>query len=83
MRSAASSEVLKRWVARYFFDEVIEEYDRIPERIQAIQKDTIVEISRQLFADNIWGLGILGDCGDQFAGELCQNITPLWAKKVE
>jgi predicted Zn-dependent peptidase len=71
------------YTGRYFFDEVIEEYDRIPERIQAIQKDTIVEISRQLFADNIWGLGILGDCGDQFAGELCQNITPLWAKKVE
>lgn len=71
------------YTGRYFFDEIIEEYDRIPERIRDIQKDTIVDISRQLFADNIWGLGILGDCGDQFAAELGQNIMPLWAKKGE
>jgi predicted Zn-dependent peptidase len=69
------------YTGRYFFDEIIEEYDRIPERIKAIQKDMIVDVARQLFAEDVWGLGILGDCGDNFATNLCQSITPLWAKK--
>lgn len=69
------------YTGRYFFDEIIEEYDRIPERIKAVQKDTIVDIARQMFAENVWGLGVLGDCGDNFAAELSQNITPLWSIK--
>ncbi len=63
---------------RYFFDEVIEPYNHIPERIKAIHKDGIIEISRQLFADDVWGLGILGDCGKDFTDELRQSIAPLW-----
>jgi len=66
------------YTGRYFFDEIIEEYDRIPERIKAIHKDVIVDTARQLFAENVWGLGILGDCGEKFANELCQGIAPLW-----
>ena len=69
------------YTGRYFFDEIIEEYDRIPERIKSVHKDTIVEISRQLFAENIWGLGVLGDCGDTFAASLSQNIMPLWSSR--
>jgi predicted Zn-dependent peptidase len=63
---------------RYFFDEIIEEYDRIPERIKAIHKDSIIDISQQLFADKIWGLGVLGDCGDKFTESLSQAVAPLW-----
>ena len=66
---------------RYFFDEVIEDYERIPERINAIERDTIIKVSRQLFTDNIWGLGVLGDCGEAFAAQLCQSIAPLWLSK--
>jgi predicted Zn-dependent peptidase len=66
---------------RYFFDEVIEEYNRIPERIQAVQKDVIVDTARQMFGDGAWGLGVLGDCGDDFTAELSQIIAPLWRAK--
>jgi predicted Zn-dependent peptidase len=66
---------------RYFFDEEIEEYHRIPERIKDIHKDTIVRTAQELFADNIWGLGILGDCGEKFATDLRQAISPLWQSK--
>ena|SRR5665647_616283 len=69
------------YTGRYFFDEIIEEYDRIPERIKAIRKDVIVDTARKLFADNVWGLGVLGDCGEVFADELCQGIAPLWQTK--
>ncbi|HLZ15291.1 MAG TPA: pitrilysin family protein [Candidatus Saccharimonadales bacterium] len=64
---------------RYFFDEVIEDYYAVPRRIKAITKSQIVETSRALFADRIWGLGILSNCEKPFATELHKQIAPLWA----
>lgn len=64
---------------RYFFDEVIEDYERIPERIKAVTKDNIVNISRDLFKDDLWGFGVLGDCGEPFVEKLQAQIAPLWS----
>lgn len=66
---------------RYFFDGVIEDYYRIPERITAVQKDQIVRISQQLFNDKVWGFGVLGDCGEEFTAELRNQLAPLWTGK--
>ncbi len=64
--------------SRYFFDDVIEDYDRIPERIKAVSKDDIVGIARQFFTDKLWGFGVLGACGEEFAEQLRQRLAPLW-----
>jgi predicted Zn-dependent peptidase len=63
---------------RYFFDEVIEDYYQIPQRIAAVEKDGIVEISRALFKDNVWGLGILSNCDKTFATDLQKRVSGLW-----
>lgn len=69
------------YTGRYFFDGEIEPYHQIPERIMNIQKDDIVHIARALFADKIWGFGVLGDCGEQFAQDLRAQLAPLWAAR--
>ncbi len=63
---------------RYFFDEVIEDYYQVPKRIKAITKTSIVDISRSLFADDIWGLGVLSDCDKQLVKELHEQLATLW-----
>jgi len=63
---------------RYFFDEGIEDYYKIPERIDAVTKEAIVAISRAMFAENIWGLGALGSSGGAFVDELHTHVKPLW-----
>ena len=63
---------------RYFFDGVIENYFQIPDRIEAINKERIVEAARAMFADELWGFGVLGNCGDDFANELRAQLAPLW-----
>ncbi|HET7629902.1 MAG TPA: insulinase family protein, partial [Candidatus Saccharimonadales bacterium] len=63
---------------RYFFEGVIEDYEGIPERIEAVTKQDIVAIARALFADNVWGFGVLGDCGDDFAAKMRNQVAPLW-----
>lgn len=66
------------YTGRYFFDGVIEDYYNIPSRIEAVNKQTIVDISRGMFADNIWGFGVLGGCGKVYADELREQVAPLW-----
>jgi predicted Zn-dependent peptidase len=65
---------------RYFFDEVIEDYMRIPERIKAITKEDIVEVTSEFFKHDTWGFGVLGGCGEAFAEQLRQQVAPLWRK---
>ncbi len=66
------------YTGRYFFDEVIEDYYNIPSRIAAINKETIVDVSRAMFAENIWAFGVLGGCGREFSDQLREQIAPLW-----
>lgn len=66
------------YIGRYFFDEAIENYYRIPERIRAVSKAQIVDVANAMFADNIWGFGVLGNCGETFTHELQLQLSPLW-----
>lgn len=65
---------------RYFFDDHIDDYYKIPERIEAVTKDGIVSITKSLFADRTWGMGSLGSSGDKFTEELQREIIPLWER---
>lgn len=78
-RSAQTvSGVAGGYSGRYFFDEVVEDYYQVPRRIKAVTKTQIVDTASALFTDQVWGLGILSNCEKSFAGELYQQITPLW-----
>jgi predicted Zn-dependent peptidase len=66
---------------RYFFEEIIDDYYQVPRRIKAVTKTEIVETSKALFADRIWGLGILSNCEKSFATELYKQVSPLWGSK--
>lgn len=66
------------YTSRYFFDGVVENYFQIPERIRAVNRDQIVQAARAVFADNVWGFGVLGACGEAFSEELRQQVAPLW-----
>lgn len=63
---------------RYFFDDVVEDYYKIPRRIRAIKKEAMVEIARTMFADNIGCLGVLGRCDEAFVRKLESQLAPLW-----
>ncbi len=68
---------------RYFFDEVVDDYYQVPRRIKAVTKTEIVETAKELFADNIWGLGILSNCEKPFATDLYKQIAPLWGGETK
>ncbi len=69
------------YASRYFFDGTIENYKQIPERIKAVNKKRIVEVGAAMFKEDLWGFGVLGNCGETFAHELQQQISSLWPAK--
>lgn len=64
--------------SRYFFDEGIDDYYKIPTRIEAVTKESIVAVSQAMFADQIWGLGCLGSSGEKFVDDLHTHVRALW-----
>ncbi len=73
--------IMSGYSNRYFFDGVIEDYYQVPDRIKKIEKDTIIAVSRAMFEDGIWGLGILGNINDDVALELKNQLKGLWRLK--
>ncbi len=70
------------YLGRYFFDGIIEDYYRIPERIKAVRKTQMIDIVRAMFAETVWGFGVLGNCGEPFVQELQTTIEPLWVPQA-
>ena len=63
---------------RYFFDGEIDDYYKVPARIKAITKDRIISISKEMFGENIGGLGILGNCKNELIDQLYERVKVLW-----
>ncbi len=65
---------------RYFFDDVIEDYYLVPERIKAINKVQIVAITNEFFAQPNWGAGFLGKADAELRGQLIAILSSTWTK---
>ncbi|HEY4161341.1 MAG TPA: insulinase family protein [Candidatus Saccharimonadales bacterium] len=66
------------YTGRYFFDEYIDDYYEIPERIKAVTKQSIIDVTRAMFADGTGGLGVYGKVDDKLAFKLGDQIAGLW-----
>lgn len=71
------------YTGRYFFDEFIEDYYAIPERIEAVTKQQIIDVTRAMFSDNTGGLGVYGSVNEKLAADLNKQIAVLWRQKDE
>lgn len=65
---------------RYFFEDIVDDYYALPERIKAITKTRIVNTTKLMFEDDAWDLGILGSTGRPFVDERYQQLSALWQK---
>ncbi len=63
---------------RYFFDDEIDDYYKVPERIRAVSHNRIVDVMKAVFAENIWGIGVLGNAGNDFAQKMSDQLSVLW-----
>ena len=66
------------YASRYYFDGYIESYNELPSRIKKVSKSDIIAVTRKMFSDDVWGVGVLGDCGDNFASKMKKSLSVLW-----
>jgi predicted Zn-dependent peptidase len=66
------------YTGRYFFDEYVDDYYEIPERIKAVTKQSIVDATRAMFTDGVGGLGIYGKVTPKLGEQLYGQIAALW-----
>lgn len=67
--------------SRYFFDEGIDDYYDMPDRINKVTKDEIIAISNELFESKTWGFGILSNCERSLVNDLHAQVSPLWSNE--
>ncbi len=65
---------------RYFFDDFIDDYYQIPDRIGAITKDQIVDVTNEFFQKSQWGVGFLGSAKKELRLQLTEILATLWQK---
>ena len=63
---------------RYFFEDTIDDYYALPERIKAVTKKRIVDTTELMFTDDMWDMGILGSAGRPFVDEAYNQLSTLW-----
>ena len=56
----------------------VDDYYKIPERIQAVTKESIVDAATAMFSQGVGGLGLYGSCTPSLAAKLYEQISPLW-----
>jgi predicted Zn-dependent peptidase len=66
------------YAGRFFFDEVVEDYYKVPERIEAVTSEQLIEVTNALFEEKIGGFGVLGSCGEEFTDNLYTQLRALW-----
>ena len=65
---------------RYFFDDYIDDYYEIPQRIKAITKDRIIDVTAEFFSQSLWGLGFLGTAPTELRLQLADILAKLWQR---
>lgn len=63
---------------RYFYEEEIEDFYAIPDKIQSVTKDQLEAVLNTIFVEKVKGFGILGSCGNKFTQDAYQDLSSLW-----
>lgn len=66
------------YMGRYFFEDIVDEHNKLPQHIREITKQQIIKGVRDLFAEKNWGLGILGGVDPKPASKLAKQLSTLW-----
>lgn len=65
---------------KYFFDDLVDDYYALPERIKGVTKTRIIHTVKQMFEDSMWDMGVLGSVGRPSVDEYYDQLSVLWPK---
>ena len=71
---------IANWLAeRYFFDGIIDDFASVPERINSITREQIIETARDFLRYNCWTLGLYGSTDKPMADQLYDRFGKVFS----
>jgi predicted Zn-dependent peptidase len=62
----------------YFSEEKVYDYYEYPKRVEGVDKQQIIDVTKDLFSQNIWGIGGLGNADDELMAKIQKKLSVLW-----
>lgn len=82
MGAQTVSQISNFYTSRYFMDELIEDYDKVPEIIKNVKAECMIETARSFMKENKWVLGAVSSGEKQALVDLGDKIEPLFEQDV-
>jgi len=65
----------------FFLEEKVDSFNtQFKRKIEAVTKDEVINITKKLFSQNIWGVGCLGNTDDDLISRMHNKLSILWTK---
>ncbi|HUY53183.1 MAG TPA: pitrilysin family protein [Candidatus Dormibacteraeota bacterium] len=64
--------------SNFFSEEKVHDYYKYPKRIESVSKQQIISITKDLFSQDVWGIGGLGNSGDELMTKVYDKLAVLW-----
>ena len=79
MGAQTVGSILNGYSYEYALTGEIMDYYRVPARIKGVTTNRVTSIARAFHEEQIFDLGVLGNCGQEFVDELYQELAKLWS----
>lgn len=80
MGAQTVSQISSFYMGRYFADDFIKDYDKVPDMIRGVSRECIVDTMREFFDNNIWVLAAVSSGDRQEVVELSDKLAVLFEK---
>lgn len=78
MGAQTVSQISSFYMGRYFADDFIKDYDRVPEMIKRVSKECIVDTAREFVQNNTWVLAAVSSGDRQELSALSDKLAVLF-----
>jgi zinc protease len=80
MGAQTVSQISSFYTGRYFADDFIKDYNKVPEMIQRVDLDCITKTAREFINENTWALAAVSSGDRQELVDLSEKLTPLFER---
>ena len=80
MGAQTVSQISSFYTSRYFADDVIKDYDKVPDMIQKVNLERITETAREFMNTNTWAFAAVSSGERSELVELAGKLAPLFEK---
>jgi predicted Zn-dependent peptidase len=78
MSNQTISRTASWYCDRYFFDDTVEDFFRVPDDINAVTRESGIEVFKSCFADNNWGVSFFGPIDEPSRTRINQKFATLF-----